>query len=48
VQSDNTVTRTETDRLITGNKLSAIHGCFASALTPDRKRSGGTREKCRC
>jgi branched-chain amino acid transport system substrate-binding protein len=33
VQSDPTVTRTETDRLITGNKLSAIHGCFASALT---------------
>jgi len=27
------VTRTETDRLITGYKLSAIHGCFASALT---------------
>src|SRR5258706_9768887 len=34
VQSDTTVTRTETDRLISGNKLSAIHGCFASALTP--------------
>jgi branched-chain amino acid transport system substrate-binding protein len=33
VQSDTTVTRTETDRLITSNKLSAIHGCFASALT---------------
>src|SRR5207253_9815850 len=33
VQSDTTVTRTETDRLITGNKLSAIHGAFASALT---------------
>src|SRR6202162_5980861 len=33
LQSDTTVTRTETDRLITGNKLSAIHGCFASALT---------------
>src|SRR6201981_1211035 len=33
VQSDTTVTRTETDRLITGNKLSAVHGCFASALT---------------
>jgi branched-chain amino acid transport system substrate-binding protein len=33
VQSDPTVTRTETDRLISGNKLSAIHGCFASALT---------------
>src|SRR5471032_608528 len=33
VQSDTTVTRTETDRLITGNKLSAINGCFASALT---------------
>src|SRR6202000_1093846 len=32
VQSDTTVTRTETDRLITGNKLSAVHGCFASAL----------------
>jgi branched-chain amino acid transport system substrate-binding protein len=32
-QSDTTVTRTETDRLISGNKLSAIHGCFASALT---------------
>jgi branched-chain amino acid transport system substrate-binding protein len=33
IQSDTTVTRTETDRLISGNKLSAIHGCFASALT---------------
>src|SRR5476649_2427541 len=33
VQSDTTVTRTETDRLISGNKLSAVHGCFASALT---------------
>src|SRR5580700_7925685 len=33
VQSDTTVTRTETYRLITSNKLSAIHGCFASALT---------------
>jgi len=33
VQSDTTVTRTETERLITGNRLSAIHGCFASALT---------------
>jgi branched-chain amino acid transport system substrate-binding protein len=33
VQSDTTVTRTETDRVITGNKLSAIHGCYASALT---------------
>ena len=33
VQSDTTVTRTETDELISGNKLSAIHGCFASALT---------------
>jgi branched-chain amino acid transport system substrate-binding protein len=33
VQSDATVTRTETDRLISGYKLSAIHGCFASALT---------------
>src|SRR5476651_1086856 len=33
VQSDPTVTRTETDRLISGNNLSAIHGCFASALT---------------
>jgi branched-chain amino acid transport system substrate-binding protein len=33
VQSDTTVTRTETDRLISGNKLSAIHGAFASALT---------------
>ena len=33
VQSDTTVTRTETDRLISSNKLSAIHGCFASALT---------------
>lgn len=33
VQSDTTVTRTETDRLINGNKISAIHGCFASALT---------------
>ena len=33
VQSDTTVTRTETDRLISGYKLSVIHGCFASALT---------------
>jgi branched-chain amino acid transport system substrate-binding protein len=33
VQSDTTVTRTETDRLISGYKLSAIHGCFASGLT---------------
>src|SRR5689334_6212961 len=33
VQSDTAVTRTETDRLISGNKLSAIHGCYASALT---------------
>ncbi len=33
VQSDTTVTRTETERLITSNKLSAIHGCYASALT---------------
>src|SRR3954467_12181424 len=33
VQSDTTVTRTETDRLISGNKLSAVHGCYASALT---------------
>ncbi|HXP93481.1 MAG TPA: ABC transporter substrate-binding protein [Candidatus Binatia bacterium] len=33
VQSDTTVTRTETERLITSNKLSAIHGAYASALT---------------
>ena len=33
VQSDTTVTRTETDRLISSYKLSAIHGAFASALT---------------
>src|SRR5215468_7312393 len=33
IQSDTTVTRTETDRMISGNKLSAIHGCFASAFT---------------
>src|ERR1700726_3328248 len=33
VQSDTTVTRTNTDRLINGYKLAAIHGCFASALT---------------
>ena len=33
VQSDTTVTRTETDRLISSYKLSAIHGCYASALT---------------
>jgi len=33
VQSDTTVTRTETDRLINSYKLSAIHGAFASALT---------------
>ena len=33
VQSDTTVTRTETDRLVSDNKLAAIHGCYASALT---------------
>ena len=33
VQSDTTVTRTETDRLITSNPLSAIQGCYDSALT---------------
>ncbi len=33
VQSDTTVTRTETERLITRYKLSAIHGAYASALT---------------
>jgi branched-chain amino acid transport system substrate-binding protein len=33
VQSDTTVTRTETSRLISSYKLSAIHGAFASALT---------------
>jgi len=33
VQSDTTVTRTETERLITRYRLSAIHGCYASALT---------------
>ncbi|MBV8133595.1 MAG: ABC transporter substrate-binding protein [Alphaproteobacteria bacterium] len=33
VQSDPTVTRTETDRLIGSYKPSAIHGAFASALT---------------
>ncbi len=33
VQSDTTVTRTETERLITSRKLSAIFGCFASSLT---------------
>lgn len=33
IQSDPTVTRTETERLITSNRLSAIHGCYASALT---------------
>ncbi len=33
IQSDPTVTRTETDRLIGSNKLSAIHGCYASAFT---------------
>jgi branched-chain amino acid transport system substrate-binding protein len=33
VQSDTTVTRTETDRLINSYNLAAIHGCFASALT---------------
>src|SRR5258708_22478416 len=30
VQSDTTVTRTETDRLITGTQLSAIPACFAT------------------
>lgn len=33
VQSDPTVTRTETDRLISSYKPAAIHGAFASALT---------------
>jgi branched-chain amino acid transport system substrate-binding protein len=33
LQSDTTVTRTETDRLISGYKPAAIHGSFASALT---------------
>jgi len=33
VQSDPTVTRTETDRLISGYRPAAIHGAFASALT---------------
>ncbi len=33
VQSDTTVTRTETERLITSYRLSAIHGSYASALT---------------
>jgi branched-chain amino acid transport system substrate-binding protein len=33
VQSDTTVTRTETERLINRYNLSAIHGCYASALT---------------
>ncbi len=33
VQSDTTVTRTETERLITSYKLSAVHGSYASALT---------------
>ena len=44
VQSDTTVTRTETDRLITGNKLSAIHGCYASALTLIASEVGGARQ----
>ena len=33
IQSDTTVTRTETDRVINGSKVAAIHGCYASALT---------------
>ena len=33
VQSDPTVTRTETDRLISSYNPSAVHGCFASNLT---------------
>ena len=33
VQSDTTVTRTETDRVISRYKPAAIHGCFASNLT---------------
>src|ERR1700691_4102722 len=33
VPSDTPVTRTETDRLINGYKLAAIHGCFHRALT---------------
>ena len=44
VQSDTTVTRTETDRLITGNKLSAIHGCFRQRADADRQRSLRTRQ----
>jgi len=38
------VTRTETDRLISGYKLSAIHGCFASALTLIASEVAETRE----
>src|SRR6202140_5251800 len=41
VQSDTTVTRTETDRLINGYKLAAIHGCFSSALTLIAHAGGG-------
>ena len=48
VQSDTTVTRTETDRLITGNKLSAVHGCFASALTLIARRSLRTCQGADC
>jgi len=49
VQSDNTVTRTETDLLITGKtSLSAIHGCFASALTLIASEVAEPREKSRC
>src|SRR5205085_12201744 len=33
IQSDTTVTPSETDRLINGSNVCAIHGCYASALT---------------
>ena len=44
VQSDTTVTRTETDRLISGNKLSGDSRLLCQRAHFDRQRSGGTRQ----
>src|SRR5919204_5781965 len=33
LRSDDTVTRAETERILTTNKITAVNGCYASALT---------------
>ena len=33
LRSDDRVTRTETERILTGNKITAVNGCYASALS---------------